>query len=190
MTKSIAKEVVAMLGLITTGSDDEEDFQDAKQGDTDTDKDNDTDTLLANLAQRKSVHPADMHHIMSSSMAKKPSPPKSAPSNSNTHQANVHEITYSVSRHECVAKNMGALTNRGANGGVAGEDCHVISYTRAKVHVQGVDNHQVPDVPIAHWWQAQVPPWSHHWSVQSICLYRQRTYNCVCRSTGAFWIRC
>ena len=38
--------------------------------------------------------------------------------------------------------------DRGANGGIAGEDVRIIAKTRCKVDIQGIDNHCINDIPI------------------------------------------
>jgi hypothetical protein len=66
-----------------------------------------------------------------------------------TLDANLHEINstiYSVSAYR--TKRPGALVDRGANGGVAGEDVRVIQKLHRTVDVQGIDNHQIADIPI------------------------------------------
>ncbi len=54
---------------------------------------------------------------------------------------------YSVSSHESSNKT-GALVDRGANGGIAGNDVRIISTSDRRVNIQGVSNHQVTDIPI------------------------------------------
>ena len=61
-------------------------------------------------------------------------------------QINTHKIEYAVSAHR--ASKTGALVDRGANGGIAGEDVCIISRTGRQVDVQGIDNHQIVDIPI------------------------------------------
>ena len=57
-----------------------------------------------------------------------------------------HTDTYSVSKH---ASTMNAsLVDRGANGGIAGEDVRLIDRTHGSVDVRGIDNHQLTNVPI------------------------------------------
>ncbi len=41
-----------------------------------------------------------------------------------------------------------ALVDRGANGGIAGDDVCIISDSGCQVDVQGIDNHQIVDIPI------------------------------------------
>ena len=60
---------------------------------------------------------------------------------------NACTVTYSVSKHQ---RHFGeSLVDRGANGGLAGEDMRVIATSpHRSVHVEGIDNHQVRDIPI------------------------------------------
>lgn len=57
--------------------------------------------------------------------------------------------TYHFSRHESVVQRKN-LIDRGANGGIAGEDMRVLSWCNDKVNVRGIDNHQLCDIPIAN----------------------------------------
>ena len=76
------------------------------------------------------ISPADIRSLLSTSKSRK---------------ANIH-VTYSISRHD-VKKDV-SLIDRGANGGIAGEDIRIIDRTHRKVHVQGIDNHQLNNIPI------------------------------------------
>ena len=64
-----------------------------------------------------------------------------------TYRINTATTTYSVSAHDS-ARKVGALVDRGANGGIAGNDVRIIATTDRSVDVQGVSNHQVTDIPI------------------------------------------
>ena len=55
--------------------------------------------------------------------------------------------TYNVSLHRRASKR-GALVDRGANGGVAGADTHIISRTGRTVDITGIDEHQLNSIPI------------------------------------------
>jgi len=55
-------------------------------------------------------------------------------------------ITYSIAAFSTIRK--GALVDHGANGGIAGEDVHIIAKTGRQVEIQGIDNHRINDVPI------------------------------------------
>eukprot|EP00977_Amphora_coffeiformis_P024848 scaffold17338_cov107-Amphora_coffeaeformis.AAC.1 len=56
-------------------------------------------------------------------------------------QANMSSIVYKVSSSR--TKSTTALVDRGANGGIAGQDVKVIATTDRRVDIQGIDNHQM-----------------------------------------------
>ena len=56
------------------------------------------------------------------------------------------DMTYHVSKLATTSDH--ALVDRGANGGIAGENVRVISRTDRTVNVTGVDNHQITDLQI------------------------------------------
>ena len=72
---------------------------------------------------------------------------------SNTHAIrNLHinvgkteNITY-VASNARTKKGMGSLIDRGANGGVAGDDVRIILRTNRNVNVTGIADHQLPDL--------------------------------------------
>ena len=55
--------------------------------------------------------------------------------------------TYSVSRHERLAVFL-SLIDRGANGGICGDDLRKVSLTERSINVQGIDNHQLQGLAI------------------------------------------
>eukprot|EP00977_Amphora_coffeiformis_P012644 scaffold3187_cov130-Amphora_coffeaeformis.AAC.1 len=55
-------------------------------------------------------------------------------------------IVYKVSASR--TKSTTALVDRGANGGIAGQDVKVIATTDRTVDIQGIDNHQMTNVKI------------------------------------------
>lgn len=107
------------------------------------------DHYLAMATNRsKPPTPAALQHMMSSSRARgEPSQQSSSRPVNNSRFVNICDITYAVSK---VQRKFGeSLVDRGANGGLAGEDMRVISQSSHRaVHVEGIDNHQVRDVPI------------------------------------------
>ena len=120
--------------------------------DTEETADNDTDQYLAMATNRsKPPSPAGLRNMMSPSQARgetnKQRDTKHAAVNS-TRIVNACVTTYSVSKHQ--RQKFGeSLVDRGANGGLAGTDMRVISTSpHRSVHVEGIDNHQVRDVPI------------------------------------------
>ena len=55
-------------------------------------------------------------------------------------------FTYHISKH--LASFYGSLVDRGANGGLAGADVHVLERTGRKVSVTGLDDHEIPGLDI------------------------------------------
>jgi hypothetical protein len=55
-------------------------------------------------------------------------------------------IRYSISAHR--SSKSGALVDRGADGGIAGDDVRIIFKTGRHVDVRGIDDHQIVDIPI------------------------------------------
>jgi hypothetical protein len=104
--------------------------------------------LFAHMTKKKDIHPGDIHRVLSQSMAKSSAPParKSVVQDSVTYYAANQHIQYWASSHPQVRT--GALIDRGANGGIAGDDVWVIYCTGRQVDVQGIDNHQIVDIPI------------------------------------------
>ena len=54
--------------------------------------------------------------------------------------------TYHISKHS--ASLYGSLVDRGANGGLAGADIHVLEKTGRKVSITGIDDHELPGLDI------------------------------------------
>ena len=57
------------------------------------------------------------------------------------------KLKYSVTKMEHRSKK-GALIDRGANGGVAGQDVRVIAKSDRSVNITGIDNHEMKNIPI------------------------------------------
>jgi Reverse transcriptase (RNA-dependent DNA polymerase) len=97
--------------------------------------DESADTLLINAAKSSGKHipPGDIRRVMSKSSVR---------------QANVAHLEYHVSFHKATTSNPLSLIDRGANGGVAGEDVRLISRTSRTVDIKGIDNHHVNDIGI------------------------------------------
>ena len=101
-----------------------------------TPPDNDhCDNLLINAAKSrgKTLPPGDIRRVMSKS---------------STRTINMAHIAYRVSFHDSITVNKLSLIDRGANGGVAGEDVRVIFRTSRTVDIKGIDNHHVNDIGI------------------------------------------
>ena len=54
--------------------------------------------------------------------------------------------TYHISKNS--ASSYGSLKDKGANGGLAGPDVHVLERTGRKVSVTGIDDHELPGLDI------------------------------------------
>ena len=110
------------------------------------------------------MHPADLSRDLGPNRNKPSTLKGTRPVNSVTIDSNKHEIrgiqlnmtettptkniTY-VALNTHLKKGNSWLVDRGAaNGGVAGEDVHVILHTNRKVNITGIANHQLPDLSI------------------------------------------
>ena len=54
--------------------------------------------------------------------------------------------TYHISKHS--PSSYGSLVDRGANGGLAGTDLHVLETTGRNISVTGIHDHELPDLDI------------------------------------------
>jgi hypothetical protein len=61
--------------------------------------------------------------------------------------AKLNDVMYQVSNHKQTMLPL-ALIDRGTNGGVAGSDTWLIDKSLCSVHIQGIDDHMIKDVPI------------------------------------------
>jgi hypothetical protein len=61
--------------------------------------------------------------------------------------AKLNDVMYQVSNHKQMTLPL-ALIDRGANSGVAGSDTQLIDKSLCSVHIQGIDDHMIKDVPI------------------------------------------
>jgi hypothetical protein len=104
--------------------------------------------LFAHMAKKKDIHPGDIRRVLSQSMAKGSAPParKLVLQDGVTYYAANQHVQYWASSHHQVRT--GALIDRGAIRGIAGDDVLIINRTGRQVDVQGIDNHQIVDIPI------------------------------------------
>ena len=109
--------------------------------------------LFSHISQReRKFPPRDLRRVLSKTMSHAKNPPSNNIDDEITidgkkyRKINVHKLTYNVSVHKGLRT--GALVDRGANGGIAGEDVRVINKTGRQADVQGIDNHQIVDIPI------------------------------------------
>ena len=115
--------------------------------------------LLAHLTKRKPLPPGNIKRLLSSTSNNKAQPSNQSRSQDEGQKAreinlngityrevNMAKVTYSVLAYS--AARQGALVDRGANGGIAGEDVRIIAKTGRQVDIQGIDNHCINDIPI------------------------------------------
>ena len=83
------------------------------------------------------------------------------------------DITYTVSKRKIGPKTSTALADRGANGCVGGDDCVWLGATDLQryVHITGMDDHQVRDVPVG---TIGALAYSNRGPV--ICIFNQSAY--------------
>jgi hypothetical protein len=62
--------------------------------------------------------------------------------------AKLNNVMYQVSNHKQTTLPL-ALIDRGANGGAAGSDTRLIDKSPHSVHIQGIDNLMIKDIPIS-----------------------------------------
>ena len=105
--------------------------------------------LLAMVTKRqrppsKIPPPTDVRRLLSTQSSKEPDEIKVG---GKVYRLVNATILYSVSasNHKQVSS---ALVDRGANGGIAGDDVRIIEKTLRHVDIQGIDNHQVNNIPI------------------------------------------
>jgi hypothetical protein len=108
-------------------------------------------------ADLKTMHPASLQRLFASTpqtpATSNPAPKKLVKfgSNINTIQQRVHEISnvsYSSYNNLRSKTGYGTLVDRGANGGVAGDDVRPIHMTARRVNVTGIADHQITDLKI------------------------------------------
>mmetsp|Transcript_22842 Transcript_22842/g.34622 ORF Transcript_22842/g.34622 Transcript_22842/m.34622 type:complete len:251 (+) Transcript_22842:1686-2438(+) len=104
--------------------------------------------LLAMLTKRNAP-PSDINRILSSSLSKQDDKDiEVAVINGKKYirKANVHNIIYKTSAHAHSIKQ--SLVDRGANGGIAGNDVRIISRTGEYVDVEGMMKHRENDIEL------------------------------------------
>ena len=90
------------------------------------------------------IHPAALINMM----AKRKNPPGNT---TNTRSANMHDVVYTVHTRNRSIRTIASLIDRGANGGVGGEDLRVIDWDDSgrTVDIEGVDDHRVRAIKLA-----------------------------------------
>lgn len=108
----------------------------------------DSTRLLAMLTDQH--HPGDLRRLLSSSDG---IPPVAPARGEDTVSRRINmAVTYEIANAKAARKHTGhqvALIDRGANGGLAGEDCRIIATSPDRfVNIEGIDRHQILNIPI------------------------------------------
>ena len=106
------------------------------QDDTDPES-SPTNTITAHKTQQTTTPAKYRPHDICSILSQKKGPKC---------DVNVASIMYSVSASKIHLKH--SLMDRGANGGIPGNDVKVIATSDCSIDIQGIDNHQVTDIKI------------------------------------------
>ncbi|KAG7345437.1 hypothetical protein IV203_032968 [Nitzschia inconspicua] len=132
---------MAQLHERSQDEDVEEEFQDALD-DAPAETGQDSDQVQVHNTQQQPLPkfpPYDIRSILSSK--------GKATSTRSGHMCVISKpVVYRVSSTAVISKQ--SLVDRGANGGIAGQDCKVICMSDRTVDVQGIDNHQLNSVSI------------------------------------------
>ena len=151
-TKANLHELIT--ALISESSEHDSDTTNKNEG---LQQDDDT-TMLVNSTTAKAINPGDIRKLMST-----PNPNPNTNTNNQSSKKVICKseividgetyrkvntcITYQISQAN--KSSLYSLVDRGANGGVAGNDVRVIEKHSDKTcNIKGIDNHEVPSIPI------------------------------------------
>lgn len=118
----------------------------------------DGQSLLAHVTKRKPLPPGNIKRLLSPAANSK-GPSDRTPTTQNEvktpQEINLNGVTYCEANMVTIysysansTTNGGALIDRVANGGITGDNVHIIAKTRQQVDIQGIDNHHINDIPI------------------------------------------
>jgi hypothetical protein len=124
-----------------------EEFHDAQDTDVSMEMtDVDDAALLVNAAKSSTkLQPGDIRHVMSNASKRYTGSSKKSNDGKGKLHIKMH-VTYHVLAH-CSHVTQ-SLVDCGANGGVAGNDVHMILKMHQQVDIQGINNHQVTNIDI------------------------------------------
>lgn len=135
-------------GEVEDGDEAEEDVEEDND-----DKDDEFDRLVNMATSRKSTDPLDIANVLSSRSTKKKDDWKKVALKQRKNlkvdtSVNNHTIHYRVTRvHHDVLSTL-SLVDRGANGGVTGDNVRIIDKTDRCVSVSGVGDHELTNLKI------------------------------------------
>lgn len=127
-----------------------------------TSPENPSTTVLTNLSDRRAPVPGDIRRLLSTSSAVRgpsstlvaathisPSAGEDIIEIDGTRYRRVNMTRIYQAYNSRFASNSGALIDRGANGGLAGNNCRIIAKSPDRyVNIEGIDKHQVTHIPI------------------------------------------
>ncbi|KAG7340327.1 hypothetical protein IV203_023870 [Nitzschia inconspicua] len=96
----------------------------------------------------KKMHPEDLQHMLPSPTPTDKTQDETVINGIRYRRCSCHETTSYRADTASRGKKETDLVDRGANGGIAGENLRVIEQTGRTVNVAGIDNHQLIDIPI------------------------------------------
>jgi hypothetical protein len=101
-------------------------------------------TAIGRNQKLNDIPAADLRKMLS--QCQRPDKP-SVTINKVEYVAKLNDVMYQVSNHKQTTLPL-ALIDRGTNGGVTGSDTWLIDKSLCSVHIQGIDDHMIKDVPI------------------------------------------
>ena len=138
-----------------------------KDGENTTDQANDSAAILAHITKRKPL-PSNIKSVLASAHDRRKSgmnapindPKRLSVANTTSKEsitvdgrryvlADVHRVNYRVAESSAVVSKVSSLVDRGANGGLAGQDVRVIETTTRFADVSGINDHTIEGLPIA-----------------------------------------
>ena len=104
--------------------------------------------LLAHMTKKKPLPPGNVKRLLSPTANKPSTQLQEVNVNGIVYrQVNVTSTIYNISSCHA-AGNKSSLVDRGANGGIAGDDVRIIDKTSKTVDIQGIDNLRINAIPI------------------------------------------
>jgi hypothetical protein len=125
--------LLANMHALECGTDVEADPNEESVGPLPDDDHSDTCFINAAKSKGKPIPTGDIRCVMSKT---------------STRHVNLAQTQYHLSFHDSLTVKNLSLIDRGANGGVAGEDVRVIFRTSRTVDIKGIYNHHVNDIGI------------------------------------------
>ena len=126
-------------------ADKDDNFEDALES---LQEEEDENVLVNSTRLNTPLQPGDIRRVLSK--VKQPgnqTVSKDMPSKRN-YNTNMHNVSYTISSNTRLKHDSKALIDRGANGGLAGDNVRVIAKSDRTVDVSGIDNHEMNNLAI------------------------------------------